>query len=737
VLSTKGIPVSNPRTTPFDHIRPRPVSRNPDVAPAAARKRTAASLEAAFGLSAEAARAIADAIVDHGEARDSIRNPERRRVPGGELIMVAADAWAARLGSDPANMRTSQAQIHPFAVSPGSAGENSRFAPLRPPASHPSGRPELVADVDSRMHLEWAYGRASEFVLTHNNWTDSIAAQGVMESVWVTPIHYQHRDDGTVLVVPQSSEGSSRVSATHHNMAKVLTMPGGAPFDTAAGVYDLKDATLRSWIGEINKRIDFGTQTEEWEVAARSLIVPTLFIVGFDPADPADMPPFHVAVQSLVALRHVDPPAPWGEAAEMEALADGVLDELERRRILRRDQRRWMAGSMTREEAAASHFSADPAVRAAHIVQLFTSTDTKIQQAIRAAVTAQSTRRQIRNKLKDQMATALVMRAVADGDRHRERIRKYLRDGVGQDWHRRPWKATQRSINDLEAAALTETSQLDSIDAEPGPASLELAARAMFPLITGLHLHADRGTANNLQPDRRNPGQVLDAMRRTPAGVRQLARALRDSAAGQKVILVNEHGHPVLEGNKVKVARDQDLRDRFPHGSKVARPTGPTDTPAKKLTQKVADLSEAVGNLSEALEEVAKVASDRGGTLVEEEGIASTYATAWIDDLDQAKTRLMRWKLIHDLRSPAPMPPGGDGVDVTNLTANDLDGLDDNQLAAVAAELGCDIDEGAGRDDLLDAVAEQLPAGDGTDDDLDEDDVSVDDGDDVAVEVAG
>src|SRR6185437_484094 len=218
-LSTRRTRMPATRTSAFDHIRPRPVSRIPDFAPAPARKRTAEALETAFGLSPESARAVADAIVDHGQARDSIRNPERRRVPGGELIMVAADAWSARLGFDPANMRTAQNQIHPFAVAPGTGAENSRFAPIRQATSDPSGRPELVAEVDSRVHLEWGYGRAAEYVLAHNDWTDSIAAQGVMEAVWVTAVRYRHRDDQSTLVVPQSSEGSSRVTATHHNMA--------------------------------------------------------------------------------------------------------------------------------------------------------------------------------------------------------------------------------------------------------------------------------------------------------------------------------------------------------------------------------------------------------------------------------------------------------------------------------------------------------------------------------------
>jgi hypothetical protein len=122
----------------------------------------------------------------------------------------------------------------------------------------------------------------------------------------------------------------------------------------------------------------------------------------------------------------------------------------------------------------------------------------------------------------------------------------------------------------------------------------------MFPLIAGLHLHADRGTRNNDQPDRRNPGQVLEAMRRTRGGVRQLARALQDNAKGHHVLLVDENGRPELDGARAKIARDSDLRVRFPHGSKTARPAGPTNTPAKKLAVKVADLSEIVGKLTEA-----------------------------------------------------------------------------------------------------------------------------------------
>ncbi len=388
---------------------------------------------------------------------------------------------------------------------------------------------------------------------------------------------------------------------------------------------------------------------------------------------------------------------------------------------------------MTRDEAAAAHLSDDPAVRAAHIIELFTSPTPAVQHAIRAAVTAQSTRRQIRNKLKDQLATALIMRATTDGDRYRERIRKYMREGHrpglapppveghpalgGRPRARRPRRGGSAHVDRRRAR----------------PLHLELAARATFPLITGLHLHADRGTANNDQPDRRNPGQVLEAMRRSPHGVRQLARALRDGAVGNRVVLVDESGHPEVEGTRAIIVADAELRARFPHGSKTVRPTGPVDSPAKRLQVAVADLSETVGKLTEAMEAVKGVKSDRGGAQVVEVGVPSTYATAWIEALEEAKTQLVEWKIIAGLHSPSPVDDDeDDDADDGGLRVEDLAGLTDDELADEAERRGI-TSYGADRDELLDMLTEAM--GDDEDDDveLDEDDEDVDGSDDALV----
>lgn len=79
-------------------------------------------------------------------------------------------------------------------------------------------------------------------------------------------------------------------------------------------------------------------------------------------------------------------------------------------------------------------------------------------------------------------------------------------------------------------------------DSDPGPASLELAVRAAYPLVIQGRLNADRGTANNEQPDRRLPGEILDVMRRTVRGVRQLEQSLVDFQVNRHIRAVDEAG---------------------------------------------------------------------------------------------------------------------------------------------------------------------------------------------------
>jgi hypothetical protein len=194
--------------------------------------------------------------------------------------------------------------------------------------------------------------------------------------------------------------------------------------------YDTGDRQLRTMIRGLNGAFDRGPQPEE-TIAMRCEMVPALFLVGFEPHS-AGTTEFATAVKSLVALRHVDPPKPWGVGPEMESLADAALDELERQGVLTPDRRRWMAGSITRDEAVSAYLSSDPAVRAAAIVELFNSDDYDTRAAIRLAVTAQSTRKRMTSKLLSDLATALIIRAVGGEGDHSDRIRRYMRHGFAK-----------------------------------------------------------------------------------------------------------------------------------------------------------------------------------------------------------------------------------------------------------------------------------------------------------------
>ncbi|MDK1390157.1 hypothetical protein QN219_31120 [Sinorhizobium sp. 7-81] len=64
-----------------------------------------------------------------------------------------------------------------------------------------------------------------------------------------------------------------------------------------------------------------------------------------------------------------------------------------------------------RDPKRRAHLPTDQVLRAAQIVHLFTIDDDRVDEAIRVAVTSQSTRNRITPKLMNELATALILRA--------------------------------------------------------------------------------------------------------------------------------------------------------------------------------------------------------------------------------------------------------------------------------------------------------------------------------------
>jgi hypothetical protein len=419
---------------------------------------------------------------------------------------------------------------------------------------------------------------------------------------------------------------------------------------------------LRAVYRQLNDRLEKGATGEDL-IALRCERVPALILVGFR-RHPSGSTGFATAVKSLVALRHVDPPKPWGEGPENESLADEVLDELQRQDLISDAKRNYFAGSCTRAEAKAAHLSDDPAVRAAQIAELFLSKDPLIQQAVRAAVTSQSTRKRITPKLMNELATALILRANADDPGKTDQIRRYLKHAFGKAAHREKWEGTDRSTEQLAKDAMKEVHEaLAGIaGSEPGAASLELAIRAAYPLIVSGRLNADQGSTGD-QPDRRTPGEVLDVMRQTPQGVWQLAQALNDFAADRQIRAVDENGQiRQLSDNSgeqmEQMVTDVFLRHEFPPAGKArARRSG--DTPTDHYNNRVNELSQAMEQLNQAFLAVAAVSGGDGRPLVEASGVDRKLCNLWRDQLSRIDEELIMWGRTFQRRYAASAQSAG------------------------------------------------------------------------------
>jgi hypothetical protein len=638
-----------------DHILPRPLEQLQEYARADARRSLAESAVAIFGMSDAAAGAIANAVVDPSVVRRVINDPQNRHleeiaVPGGVLLGIRTTVWSRRIMPDPRNPRIGPSRRHPFAVDPGSGGEDSRFRPVpepRSPEGKPHTVPELVVDLDSRQHLEWASAQAATYVLDDNDWRNSIRSQGVMEAVWVVPTTYLHLDGSASATVLTTAEGSSRATAVHNILG---LRSSDVPYETP------DQQKLRVTYRRLDEARERGDMTRQQVEAFRCERMPALILVGFRPNSMGSAG-FPTAVKSLVALRHVDHPKPWDEGSKRESLADEVLDELFRQNLITATERAYYAGACTKAQARGAHFPDCPSSRAARIVALFANADQLTDEAIRLAVTSQSTRERITKKLRNELATALIMRSVANESAKLDQVRRYLRDAFDQSIYDETWASTGRDTDTLEKEALGEVQRAISngTTTEPGPATLELAVRAAYALVITSSLHSDRGTRDNNQPDRRLAGEVLKAMRCTVQGVHQLAQALRDFAGGQHIRAVEDDGtiKKRADGTGDLIVHDTYLRHEFPPPGK-ARASSGGSMPTEQLKERVFHLSEAMDKLEEAYKAVAAVVGNDGNPLVEVEGVNAELCKDRRDLLGRIGDELNYWSRIWRRRHGSP-----------------------------------------------------------------------------------
>lgn len=634
---------------------PRRVVAPPQLADARARKSFSEKLKC-FGFTDEAAKCIADAAVDPAAARKFIGEPEDpnfeiRRTPIGIVKGIPIEVYATRVMPDPRNPRTSPEKKHAFAISPGTGELAHRYPPIADPHSSDSpGAPELLASIQSRDHLSNAHSMAADYIRRNNDWEDSIRSQGVMEPIWLAATTYRHDDGSPDVVALTTVDGSSRLTAVHAILR-----------DKEANFLKLKsadvpyrgedDAKFRADSRRMTDWLDNDGLTDSQAAVLRNLVVPAFIIVGYE--SERNGTTFHTAVKSLVALRHVDPPTPWGTGPEHESLADEVLDQFQVDGLITTDEASYLRGSLTRERSQKVNLSPDPAIRAARIFDVFLSRDDAFQNAIRTAVTAQSTRKQTSPKLMKELAAVLVLRGVDLPPREAEQKRKYLIKAIPAAAERRgkdpvDWHATGKSHEQLMLEALDEVSESQNAGKEvSSPASVELAIRSALPLIANNALSGIRGFNRSENSDERAPALVIDAMRQTKRGVRQLGEVLREYAEGIKNfravdaagndIVGHQPGEPVYIG-------DAFLREEYPDPGKVPMPKASGDQPRDIYAQRIHDLQTSIERLDVARGQV-KACHEHNGTLLSELiGVDYRACQKWLAVINDVAKDLAVWE---------------------------------------------------------------------------------------------
>jgi len=468
----------------------------------------------------------------------------------------------------------------------------------------------------------------------------------VMEPIWLACTTYRHEDGSPDVIAPTTVDGSSRLTAVH-----------GILRDKEADFLKLKsadvpyrgddDAKFRADIRRMTEWVEKGALSDSQSAVLRNLVVPAFLIVGYESLRNGTT--FHTAVKSLVAMRHVDPPKPWGTGPEHESLADEVLDQFEVDSLITSDEASYLRGSLTRDEAQKANLSPDPAIRATRIIDVFLSREPAFQNAIRTAVTAQSTRKQTSPKLMKELAAVLVLRGVDLSPREAEQKRKYIIKSVPASAERKganaiEWHATGKSNDQLMLEALDEVSaaQKERKD-EPGPASIELAVRSIVPLIVTNALMGEQPR----QPDQRQPSMVINAMRQTTRGTRQLGEVLREYADGKKTFrAVDSAGNDVVGSDPNQPVRVGDvfLRAEYPDPGKVATPKASGDQPRDIYAQRVHDLQTAVERLQVARDQV-RACHEHDGTLFAEKlGVDYRACDKWLGIINTIAEDLAVWK---------------------------------------------------------------------------------------------
>lgn len=620
---------------------PRPLRLVPDLPDGRTRRTFQTELQRR-GLSAEAAAAVARAVVRPELAKGLLDAPTTYRVPGAELLAIRVEVYTSRVIADATNPRTLNDMVFPAAVAPGS-DQRAPFTPLEPPTSNGF---DFTIAASGLEHLCWALNAAMAASLKASTPRPPIGEQGVMEPPIALPARIADSRGKVIAGAVLVREGSTRVSVAQ----SILRLDASALLRQY-----IDDRTQRDLIDELNAVAQSSASTISNEDAARVRVatMPIDLVVGVEPDAGSDVT-FGEAVAAKVAQDHLNHKAEWKSAAKEVHLGEQCLISLHEESLLTDDQKAWLAGRLSAQQTV-DDVARTEDDRWAQLVWLFTTRTRPYSVVVRRPIATVLEREDGRSVVTNRgdrvpLAVALAMRArrgvVTEAEVERET--KLLANAVPHILWETPWRPTSKSVKELADEAIDAAASRTT-----NAAAAELAARAIWYLARYGQLSMPR---NDQGPggDRRSPSELVAGMLASARGVRQLAQAIIDGRDGERAgLVVDDAGTLDLSGVGTPVRlRDDAVRANFVPRS--GPPAPPPRDPHGEFMDAIAALGRALNASRAADEDLRSVDDGHGEPMFQVEGIAQAQADDFKQILEELSSNLgeyvFNWRVAQRVR---------------------------------------------------------------------------------------
>jgi hypothetical protein len=607
----------------------------------------------AIGVPDDVAHAVSRIVADPTHARKALELLEELGTPNGTLLALRTPVYSPGVVINPANGRCATGWSYPA----NNATPGPR--PLTMSTYNGSNRTLALTGTD-RQHFTDALAKSRSIVLKGNDHSSSIGDKGVYETVLLAPTNLVDEKSTTLATVLTAVDGSCRTASCHkiHELTE----------DRVAFGLATSTQGLRNYVNALHDKL-VGPDEELSQAdrtKLRSLVVPAEIIIGFVPnADTNAEPDFAAAIRSKVGMMHVEPPRPWGTAAEASARAVNILEALVDAGQITQAEYHWLAGHLSVAEAEAQGLSPYADVRAATALYYFLHPHytRTVLHGIRTLSPASSSSSAAPKPKRVEAAVELALRSwpFKDNAPERSSVSSALNRAYGSPKvqgqagpGKLNWAVTSRDLPTLLAAALAELNK-----GVPGPSAYELGVMGGYWL--AVHQVLTRAKVRGVVNDSRETDTLLTDLISDRPGLVMLAKNIERCRQGLKPALVDHTGKVETgpTGNPVVLTADS-LRAVVP--PPVLTDVGPdiapaTLTPAERYEHAWSQVELAVASLDRALTELRSIQDDDADptaprALSDTAGIAPNLVDPQVATVRGTADSLVKFGLVWSIANP-------------------------------------------------------------------------------------